>query len=157
MIDPSGHRRLQGCRVDGVELVAAVSTGTHQPDLFEHCQMLGDRLASELDVVLGSEPAADLEQRLVVAFRQHVEDRSSCGRCQRVEHVGHNAKLRKSALAGKWLLAYGRTSTVTDVSIGDRHREDLAVSCAVPGARTSRGCGSDHVAFVTGRPYRPAG
>lgn len=101
MIDPSGHRGLQGCRVDGVELVAAVSTGAHQPDLFEHGQMLGDRLASELDVVLGGEPSAELEQRLVVAFRQRVEDRSPCWRCQCVEHVGHNAKIRKSVLACK--------------------------------------------------------
>jgi len=90
---------VHGCDVDGVELVAAVSTGTHETDLLEHGEMLRNRLSGEFDVVLGCEATAHLEQCLVVALCQHVEDRSSCWRCQCVEYVGHGASIGKSQLA----------------------------------------------------------
>lgn len=39
--------------------------------------MLRDCLPSEIDVVIGSEAAAELEQGLVISLRESVEDRSS--------------------------------------------------------------------------------
>src|SRR5688572_9802373 len=58
--------------------------------------MLGDRLARELDVVVGGEATADLEQCLVVARRQHVEDRSPCRCRQGVEHIGHDSEFMQA-------------------------------------------------------------
>jgi hypothetical protein len=44
---PPGHRVAQRSEVEGVELVATITPGSHQPRLLEHVQVLRDRLACE--------------------------------------------------------------------------------------------------------------
>jgi len=60
-----------------MELVSARSARPDQTGLLEDGQVLRDRLPGGADAVPHREPAADLEQGLLVALGQLVEDRAS--------------------------------------------------------------------------------
>lgn len=67
--------------------------------------MLGDRLPCQIDVVVGRETSAELEEGLVVSLDESVEDRASGWRCEGVEDVSHDQTIGKRLLAYKCVLA----------------------------------------------------
>src|SRR5690606_34476612 len=82
-------------RVESVELVAAAPLGGYQPRALEHVEMLRDRLPARRDAVLHRQSAADLEQRLLVAIREFIEDRAAGAVAQCVEEVVHGSDDRQ--------------------------------------------------------------
>jgi hypothetical protein len=76
-----------------VQLVAAIAPAKHESGRFEHGQVLGDRLACRAESVLGREPRADLEQRLVIALAQLVEDGSAGGIGERFEDIVYGRRM----------------------------------------------------------------
>src|SRR5829696_6300035 len=70
-----------------MQLRAALPTNVHQIGVLQHRQVLGDCLPCEVHAVAFHKANADLEQRLVVAFGQLVENHASC-------RIGQSAKHR---------------------------------------------------------------
>ena len=91
---PSVDELPQRRRIDGVELVTPVPAGDHQAGSLEHVEVLGDRLARHVDTVR-READTELEQRLVVAAGELVEDRPASRRGERVEHITHAPTIGK--------------------------------------------------------------
>jgi hypothetical protein len=72
-----------------VELGAALPSRRHESGVDQHVDVLGDRLPRRRDLMLGGEPRAELEERLVVAVSEFVEDRTPGGVRQSLENVPH--------------------------------------------------------------------
>ena len=99
-IDP--HRGLLpvGLSASGRDLAAAAPCrgrgtctgrrgGSGPGRLFEHVEVLRDRLPGRPETVLRGQPRAELEQRLAVALGQLIEDRPPGRIRQRLEDVAH--------------------------------------------------------------------
>lgn len=69
LVEPPSHRVAQRSGVDGVELVAAVSSTANELRVLENREVLGDRLSAEINLMFGNEAATDLEQCLVFPSR----------------------------------------------------------------------------------------
>jgi hypothetical protein len=78
-----------------MELVSTLSLRSHETSRLQNIDVLRDRLASRTHAVLGSEPSAELEQRLPISFGELIEDRPACGIGDRFEHVPHESMLGK--------------------------------------------------------------
>jgi hypothetical protein len=60
-----------------MQLRSALPTNVHEIGVFQHRQVLGDRLPCEIHAVAFHKANANLEQRLVVSFRQLVQNYAS--------------------------------------------------------------------------------
>ena len=72
-----------------MKLVTTLPLGRDEADVFQHGEMLRDRLACQSEPVFHRQPGAELEQRLAVALLQFVENCATRGRGQCFEDVTH--------------------------------------------------------------------
>jgi len=84
---PSVRERLQGRRVEVVELVPSLAPAAHQARRLEHRKVLRNGLSRQSEPVLHRQTGAELEQRLAVAVGELVEDRAPGRRRKRMEDI----------------------------------------------------------------------
>lgn len=78
-----------------VQFGATGALRTNEASLFEHREMLRDRLPRHPETVVHGESATDLEQALPIALSQLVQDQSPgrVGKC--VKDIAHTRTIRK--------------------------------------------------------------
>ena len=90
--EPSVGEMLQRSGVESVELVTAFASSGDDPSGHEDIDVLRHSLSRRRDRMPGRQPRTQLEQRLIVAVSEFVQDRTASGVCQGLEHIAHSAE-----------------------------------------------------------------